>query len=58
MVQWIENPTANAGDTGLLPGPGRFPHAVERLSPCTTSTEPMLRNKRSTATESSPCPRN
>ena len=29
----VENPPANAGDTGLSPDPGRFPHATEQLSP-------------------------
>ena len=24
MVQWGKNPPANAGDTGLIPGPGRW----------------------------------
>ena len=36
----VENLPANARDTGLSPGPGRFPHAMEQLSPCTTTTEP------------------
>ena len=38
----VKNLPANAGDTGPSPGPGRFPHAVEQLSPCTASTEPVL----------------
>ena len=33
---------ANAGDTGLSPGPGKIPHATEQLSPCATTTEPAL----------------
>ena len=36
------NLPANAGDTGSIPGPGRFPHAAEQLSPCATTTEPAL----------------
>ena len=36
------NLPANAGDTGLIPGPGRFPHAAEQLGPCATTTEPAL----------------
>ena len=24
VAQWIKNPPANAGDTGSIPGPGRF----------------------------------
>ena len=38
----VKNPPANAGDTGLSPGPGRLPHATEQLSLCTTTTEPAL----------------
>ena len=29
----VENPPANAGDTGSSPGLGRFPHAAEQLGP-------------------------
>ena len=29
----VKNLPANAGDTGSSPGPGRFPHAAEQLSP-------------------------
>ena len=38
----VQNPPANAGDMGLIPGPGRFhtPHAKGHLDPCTTSIEP------------------
>ena len=47
---------------GFCPWSGRIPHAVEQLSPGATSTDPVLRNKRShhsekpmcTATKSSP----
>ena len=38
----VKNPPANAGDTGSSPGLGRLPHAVEQLSPCATTTEPVL----------------
>ena len=38
----VKNPPANAGDTSSSPGPGRFPHAVEQLSPCATTTELAL----------------
>ena len=38
----VKNPPANAGNTGSIPGLGRFPHATEKLSPCTTTTEPAL----------------
>ena len=34
-----KNLSVNAGDTALIPGPGRS-HAVEQLSPCTTTFEP------------------
>ena len=36
----VKNPPTNAEDTGLIPGPGRFPHAVGQLSSCITTTEP------------------
>ena len=36
----VKNPLANAGDTGLIPGPGRFPHVTGQLSLCSTATEP------------------
>ena len=38
----VKNPPANAGNTGSSPGLGRFPHATEQLSPCATTTEPVL----------------
>ena len=38
----VKNPHASAGDIGLIPGPGRFPHATEQLSLCTTTSEPAL----------------
>ena len=38
----VKHLPANAGDTGSSPGPGRIPHAVEQLSPCATTTEPVL----------------
>ena len=34
-----KNLPANAGDMGLIPGPGRFHMAVEQLSPWATATE-------------------
>ena len=41
-----KNPPANAGDTGSIPGLGRFhmlqktkDHASQLLSPCATTTE-------------------
>ena len=39
----VKNPPANAGDTGLNPGPGiRALLATEQQSPCATTTEPEL----------------
>ena len=38
----VENPPANAGDTGSIPGLGSFAHATDQLSPCATTTEPAL----------------
>ena len=47
----VKNPPANAGGTGSIPGPGKFPHTAEQLSPCNTTTEPALSSLRATATE-------
>ena len=38
----VKNLPPHAGDTDLIPGPGRFPHASEQLSPCATTSEPEL----------------
>ena len=39
----VRNLPANAGDTGSIPGLGaKIPHATEQLSPCATTTEPVL----------------
>ena len=36
----VKNPSANAGDVGLIPCQGtRIPHAAEELNLCATSTE-------------------
>ena len=40
----VKNPPANAGDTGSVPGLGKIPHAVEQLSLCTTTAEPVCCN--------------
>ena len=47
-----KNLPANERDMGLIPGPGRFPHAKEQQSSCVTTTEsvrlePVLHEKRS-----------
>ena len=43
----VKNPLCNAGDdSGLIPGGGiKIAHAVERLSPCATTRESVLRTK-------------
>ena len=39
----VKNPPYNAGDMGLIPGQGtKIPHAAGQLSPCATTTEPVL----------------
>ena len=38
----VKNPPANAGDTDLICDPGKIPHALEQLRPCTTNIESML----------------
>ena len=38
----VKNLPANAGDMGLIPVLGRFPQALEQLSLCATTTEPVL----------------
>ena len=45
----VENPPANVGDMGSIPGPGRShrpwdhaAHAMQQLNPCTTTIEPVL----------------
>ena len=38
----VKNLPANAGDSGSNPVLGRFPQALEQLSLCATTTEPML----------------
>ena len=41
----VENPPANAGDTGLIPGQGtKIPHTTGQLSPRAASTELVRRN--------------
>ena len=37
----VKNLPANARDT-ISSDPGKFPHAEEQLSPCTTTIEPVL----------------
>ena len=54
----VKNPPANAGDTGLSPGPGRSymprsnqAHAPQLLSLSSTAHEPQLRSPRATTAE-------
>ena len=37
----VKNSPVNAGDMGLIPGPGRST-CMEQLSLCVTTTEPVL----------------
>ena len=46
-----KKPPASEGDTGLIPGPGRSQVAMEQLSLCTTTIEPVLHNKRNHCNE-------
>ena len=38
----VKNLPANAGDTSLIPGPGRFHMQQSQLSPCATTAGPVL----------------
>ena len=38
----VENPPANAGEKEIDPWSRKIPHAAEQLSPCATTTEPVL----------------
>ena len=46
-----KNPSANARDTGSIPVQ-KTVHVAEQLSSCTTTTEPVLRNREVTAMRS------
>ena len=50
----VKNPLATAGDTGLIPHPGRFHIAGKQLS--TYTPEPVLRDMRSTTGRSPRAP--
>ena len=54
----VKNPPANAGGTGLIPGPGRFhmlqsnkAHVPQLLSLCSRAHEPQLLSPHATTTE-------
>ena len=38
----VKNLPANSGGHRFEPWSGKIPHAMEQLSPCTTTTEPVL----------------
>lgn len=38
----VKRLSATAGDTGLIPVPGKIPHATGLLSPSAIATEPVL----------------
>ena len=40
----VKNPPVNEGTTGLIPGPGKIPHASGQLSLCATITKPVLQS--------------
>jgi len=41
----VKNPPCNARDVGLIPGQGtKIPSTVGKLSPCTTTTEPLIQS--------------
>ena len=46
----VKNLPANAGDTGLSPGPGRS-HVPQLLSLCSRAREPQLLSSHATTTE-------
>ena len=50
-MQWIWIGLPMQGDTGSIPVPGRFHIAMEQLSPCATTTEPVLQSPWATITE-------
>ena len=52
----VKNPPANAEDTDSIPGPGRSYMPQSNLSPCATTTEPVLWSL-GTPTNEPTCPR-
>ena len=42
MASVVKNLPANAGDMVSVPGQGKISDAMEQLSPCATTTEPVL----------------
>ena len=50
----MKNPPGNAGDTGSIPGSGRFHIAAGQLSPCAATAEPCAAT-REAAAMGNPC---
>ena len=47
----VKNPPAKQETPILRPWPEKIPHAVEQLSPCTTTIEPVLWSPQPAPTE-------
>ena len=47
----VRNLPTSAADTGSIPGLGQSHNATEQLSPCATTTEPLLWSPRAAATQ-------
>ena len=47
----VKNLPANAGDSGLIFGSRKIPHAVGQRDLCATTTEPVLQSLLATTTE-------
>ena len=46
VVQWVKNPSLNAGDTGLILGWGaKIPYAIEQLSPHIATVSPQATSR-------------
>ena len=50
VAQWLAS-TCRCRGHGFDPWLGKIPHAMEQLSPCATTTEPVLQSLRATTTE-------
>ena len=50
----VKNLPANAGDTDLIPWPGKIPHAAGQLGACTATTKPALQSLCSATREAAP----
>ena len=54
VVQWLRFCLPTQGNHGFNPWPGKIPHAMEQLSTCSATTEPVCHNYSSPCTKS-PC---